>query len=95
MEGDFVFKNIEHIGEYSISGANMEGRFVANLFDETESNIKTVLTDGNDLNFEGKDTVMSTEDKKNEFNKYLLLAVPLILLLEWLLYYKKVRAGAA
>ncbi|MEE9605348.1 MAG: VWA domain-containing protein [Candidatus Scalindua sp.] len=94
-EGHFVFNDIEYVGEYKISGADTEGRFVANLFDEKESRIEPDSTDDEALEFERKDAITSTEDKKNEFSKYLLLFVPLILLLEWLLYYRKVRAGTA
>lgn len=94
-EGHFVFNDIEYVGEYKVSGADTEGRFVANLFDEKESRIEPDSTDDAVLEFERKEAITSTEDKKNEFSKYLLLFVPLILLLEWLLYYRKVRAGTA
>jgi len=94
-EGHFVFNDIEYVGEYKVSGADTEGRFVANLFDEKESRIEPDSTDDETLEFERKEAITSTEDKKNEFSKYLLLFVPLILLLEWLLYYRKVRAGTA
>jgi len=53
------------------------------------------LTEDTELEFEEKEAVTLVEDKKTEFGKYLLLLVPLILLLEWLLFYKKVRAGTA
>jgi hypothetical protein len=94
-EGHFVFNDIEYVGEYKISSAGTEGRFVANLFDEKESKIEPDATDDEALEFERKEAITSTEDKKNEFSRYLLLFVPLILLLEWLLYYRKVRAGTA
>jgi hypothetical protein len=94
-ESHFVFNDIEYVGEYKVSGADTEGRFVANLFDEKESRIEPDSTDDEDLEFERKEAITSTEDKKNEFSKYLLLFVPLILLLEWLLYYRRVRAGTA
>jgi hypothetical protein len=94
-EGHFVFNDIEYVGEYKVSGADTEWRFVANLFDEKESKIEPDSTNDEALEFERKEAITSTEDKKNEFSKYLLLFVPLILLLEWLLYYRKVRAGTA
>jgi hypothetical protein len=68
---------------------------VANLFDEKESKIEPASTDDEGLEFERKEAITSIEDKKNEFSKYLLLLVPFILLLEWLLYYRKVKAGTA
>jgi hypothetical protein len=95
VEDHFIFNNIEYAGEYKISVADTEGRFVANLFDEEESRIEPDSKDGEDLEFERKEAMTSTEDKKTEFSKYLLLLVPFILLLEWLLYYRKVRAGTA
>ncbi len=95
IEDHFVFNNIEYVGEYKISGTDTEGRFVANLFDEKESKIEPDSTDNEDLEFERKEAIISIEDKKNEFSKYLLLLVPFILLLEWLLYYRKVKAGTA
>lgn len=95
IEDHFVFNNIEYVGEYKISGTDTEGRFVANLFDEKESKIEPDSTDDEGLEFERKEAITSIEDKKNEFSKYLLLLVPFILLLEWLLYYRKVKAGTA
>ena len=53
------------------------------------------LTDDTELEFEEKEAVTLIKDKKTEFGKYLLLLVPLILLVEWLLFYKKLRAGTA
>ncbi len=94
-EGPFVFNKIDYMGEYKVSGAGFSNRFVANLFDEEESRIMPELTDDTELEFEEKEAVTLVEDKKTEFGKYLLLLVPLFLLLEWLLFYKKVRAGTA
>lgn len=94
-EADFVFNKIEYTGEYKISGDNFKDRFVANLFDENESKIAPESTDDEELKFEEKEAETLTKDKKTEFGKYLLLLVPFILFIEWLLYYKKVRAGAA
>jgi len=92
-EADFVFNKIEYTGEYKISGANINNRFVANLFDENESRIAPGSTDDEAIKFEEKEAESLIKDKKEEFGKYLLLLVPFILLIEWLLYYKKVRAG--
>ncbi|MEK6767079.1 MAG: VWA domain-containing protein [Planctomycetota bacterium] len=94
-EEPFVFNKIDYIGEYEISGADFKNRFVANLFDEEESMIMPELTDDTELKFEEKEALALIKDKKTEFGKYLLLLVPFILLLEWLLYYKKLRAGTA
>lgn len=94
-ENPFVFNKIDYMGEYKISGADFSNRFVANLFDEEESRIMPELTDDTELEFEEKEAVTLIKDKKTEFGKYLLLLVPFILLLEWLLFYKKLRAGTA
>lgn len=94
-EDTFVFNKIDYIGEYEISGADFKNRFVANLFDEEESRIMPELTDDTELKFEEKEALTLIKDRKTEFGKYLLLLVPFILLLEWLLYYKKLRAGTA
>jgi hypothetical protein len=94
-EADFVFNKIEYTGEYKISGANINNRFVANLFDENESRIAPGSTDDEAIKFEEKEAETLIKDKKEEFGKYLLLLVPFILFIEWLLYYKKVRAGTA
>ncbi len=94
-ETDFVFNKIEYAGEYKISGASFNNRFVANLFDEDESRIASESTKDEELKFEKKEAETLIKDKKREFGKYLLLLVPFILLIEWLLYYKKVRAGTA
>ncbi len=92
-EADFVFNKIEYTGEYKISGADFNSRFVANLFDENESRIAPESTDDEELKFEEKEAETLIKDEKTEFGKYLLLLVPFILFIEWLLYYKKVRAG--
>jgi hypothetical protein len=94
-ENPFVFNKMDYIGEYKISGADFSNRFVANLFDEKESRIMPELTEDTELEFEEKEAVTLVKDKKTEFGKYLLLLVPLILLVEWLLFYKKLRAGTA
>ncbi len=92
-EADFVFNKIEYIGEYKISGADFNSRFVANLFDENEFRIAPESTKDEELKFEEKEAETLIKDKKTEFGKYLLLLVPFILFFEWLLYYRKVRAG--
>ncbi len=94
-EADFVFNKIEYTGEYKIAGVNVNNRFVANLFDENESRIAPGSTDDEAIKFEEKEAETLIKDKKEEFGKYLLLLVPFILFIEWLLYYKKVRAGTA
>ncbi len=92
---DFVFNKIEFTGEYKITGANLKNRFVANLFDEEESRIVPDASDDKELKFEEKKAETLVKDKKTEIGKYILLLVPLFLLIEWLLYYKKVRTGTA
>ena len=94
-EADFVFNKIEYTGEYKIAGTNINNRFVANLFDENESRIAPGSTGDEAIKFEEKEAETLIKDKKKEFGKYLLLLVPFILFIEWLLYYKKVRAGTA
>ncbi len=94
-EADFVFNKIGYTGEYKISGTNFNNRFVVNLFDENESRIAPESTIDEELKFEEKEAETLIKDKKTEFGKYLLLLVPFILLLEWLLFYKKLRAGTA
>ena len=92
-ETDFVFNKTGYTGEYKISGANFNNRFVVNLFDENESRIAPESTEDEEIKFEEKEAETVVKDKKTEFGKYLLLLVPFILFIEWLLYYKKVRAG--
>ena len=94
-ESNFVFNKIEYTGEYKISGTNFNNRFVANLFDANESRIAPEPTGDEELKFEEKEAETLIKDEKNEFGKYLLLLVPFILLIEWLLYHKKVRSGTA
>ncbi len=94
-EAPFVFNDIEYVGEYEISADDFNDRFVANLFVENESMIEPDSTDDKDSTFKEKEAVTLIQDKKNEFGKYLLLLVPFILVLEWLLYYRRVRAGTA
>ncbi len=92
-EMNFVFNKIDYTGEYKISGTNFNSRFVANLFDANESRVAPETVSGEELKFEEKAAETLTKDEKNEFGKYFLLLVPFILLIEWLLYHKKVRSG--
>jgi hypothetical protein len=94
-EANFIFNKIEYTGEYKISGTNFNNRFVANLFDGNESRIAPESIDDEDLKFEEKEVETLIKDEKTEFGKYLLLLVPFMLLIEWLLYHKKVRDGTA
>ena len=93
-EANFVFNKIDYTGEYKISGTNFNNRFVANFFDANESRIAPNSISDEELKFEEKEAETLIKDEKNEFGKYLLLLVPFILLVEWLLYHKKLRAGA-
>ena len=92
-EMNFVFNKIDYTGEYKISGTNFNSRFVANLFDANESRIAPETISDEELKFEEKEAETLIKDEKNEFGKYFLLLVPFILLIEWLLYHKKVRSG--
>ncbi len=94
-DDDFVFNKIEYTGVYEMSGANFKNKFVANLFDQEESRIVLEANDDTKVEFEEKEAETLVKDKKTEIGKYILLLVPLFLLIEWLLYYKKVRAGTA
>ena len=94
-ESNFVFNKIDYTGEYKISGTNFNSRFVANLFDANESRIAPETISDEELKFEEKEAETLIKDEKNEFGKYFLLLVPFILLIEWLLYHKKVRSGTA
>jgi len=94
-EANFIFNKIDYAGEYKISGTNFNNRFVANFFDANESRIAPDSISDEELKFEEKEAETLIKDEKNEFGKYLLLLVPFILLVEWLLYHKKLRAGTA
>lgn len=91
----FVFDKIDYTGEYVISGADIKGKFVANFFDAKESKIKPEASGDREYKFESKRAVTSIEDIKNEFGKYLLLLVLFLLVVEWMLFYKKLRTGKA
>ncbi|MDR4503981.1 MAG: VWA domain-containing protein [Candidatus Scalindua sp.] len=90
-----VLNKVEYVGEYTISGSNIQRKFVANLFDDNESDLMSETTDNLELSFEESEISTTIEDTKNEFGRYLLMLTPFILLLEWLMYYKKVRTGTA
>ena len=72
---------------------------------ELDLNVETILLRRRQLcchpmlidsfKFNEESTITKIKDKITEFGKYLLMLVPLFLLIEWLLYYKKVRAGTA
>ncbi len=95
IDEQVVLNKVEYVGEYRISGSNIQRIFVANLFDDNESNLISETTDNQELRFEESEISTTIEDTKNEFGKYLLMLTPFILLLEWLIYYKKVRSGTA
>lgn len=75
-----------HAGEYVLRSGENEVRFVANLFDVEESDIKP--TSQHKDNIEFKEAVVSTyvKEKKMELGRYILALVALLLLAEWILY---------
>ena len=91
----FAFDKIDYTGEYVISGADIKGKFVANFFDAKESKIKPEVSGDREYKFESKRAVTLIEDIKNEFGKYLLFLVLFLLIVEWMLFYKKLRTGKA
>ncbi|HCN19021.1 MAG: hypothetical protein A3C38_03975 [Planctomycetes bacterium RIFCSPHIGHO2_02_FULL_50_42] len=79
-------------GEYVLKSGKDEVRFVANLFDEEESNIRP--TSQRKDNMEFKEAVTSTyvKEKRMEFGRYILALVALLLLAEWILYCLRTRS---
>lgn len=87
-----VITDTYYAGQYLLRGKGFEKRFVANLFDESESGIKPSLTPGKKLEFEEAKVVPFVKEEKKELGKYILVVVSLLLLTEWILYYLKARA---
>jgi hypothetical protein len=86
-----VVKDINYVGEYQLKGKGIERRFVANLFDGEESDIRPSLA-RKEIPFEEAAVTPFTVREKRELSKYLLVPVLLLLLAEWVLYHMKARA---
>ncbi|HHT9152886.1 MAG TPA: vWA domain-containing protein [Candidatus Hypogeohydataceae bacterium YC40] len=89
-----VVKDINYIGEYALKGTGIERRFVANLFDREESDIRPSSHGKKEIAFEEPIIAPSSIKEKRDLGKYLLIPVLLLLLAEWILYNIRVRARA-
>ncbi|HHT9132006.1 MAG TPA: vWA domain-containing protein [Candidatus Tripitaka californicus] len=93
VSGDtVVIKDINHVGEYHLKGKGIERRFVANLFDREESDIRPSSFPKKGIPFEEASVTPFSLTEKQELGKYLLILVLLLLLAEWVLYHLKARA---
>ncbi|MEK7822543.1 MAG: VWA domain-containing protein [Planctomycetota bacterium] len=93
VSGDtVVIKDINHVGEYHLKGKGIERRFVANLFDREESDIRPSSFPKRGIPFEEASVAPFSLTEKSELGKYLLILVLLLLLAEWVLYHLKARA---
>ena len=93
LSGDtLVIKDVNYVGEYHLKGKGIERRFVANLFDREESDIRPSLPRKGEIPFEEAVAAPFSLREKRELGKYLLVPVLLLLLAEWVLYHLKTRA---
>ena len=60
-----LLNTIEYAGEYVVTGANVKRVFVANLFDDKESDIRLEPAEKKELNFEASETTTSVVAKKS------------------------------
>ncbi len=80
-------------GEYVLRNGETETRFVANLFDVEESNLKSAPSPQKRMEFRAAETSTYIEEKKKELGRYILAFVALLLLAEWILYCLRARAA--
>ena len=82
---------IKHAGIYVVKTQTRDEKFVANFFDESESNIKPI--DSDSINKDGKlkksqlpnkKPIVSTKKENEDVSRYLLYFVPLLLFIEWI-----------
>ncbi|HLA37040.1 MAG TPA: VWA domain-containing protein [Candidatus Brocadiales bacterium] len=91
-ENTVVIRDINHVGEYHLKGKGIERRFVANLFDREESDVRPSSFPKKGIPFEEASVTPFSLTEKRELGKYLLILVLLLLLAEWVLYHLKARA---
>lgn len=93
----YVLTNIKHTGIYVIKGTEKDEVFVANLFDENESNLKQA---GHDVSAapnpaipveQGYKPISITRHEKNEISRHILYLIPFLLLIEWIYSYVRLR----
>lgn len=82
---------IKHAGIYVVKTDTRDETFVANFFDESESNIKPM--DSDSINKDGKlkklhipnnMPIVTTKKQNEDISRYLLYLVPLLLFVEWI-----------
>jgi hypothetical protein len=87
-----VLKDINHVGEYLLKGKGIERRFVANLFNREESDIRPSPHVKEEIPFEAATASPFSIKERRELGKFLLIPVLLLLLTEWVLYHVRARA---
>ena len=82
---------IKNAGVYIVNNGGREEKFVANFFDDSESSIRSVKSDPNDVTRTGSlakkinnKTLSTSKQEISELSMYILYLVPIFLLIEWL-----------
>ncbi|MFQ5862072.1 MAG: VWA domain-containing protein [Candidatus Brocadiales bacterium] len=79
-------------GEYVLRIGKIEKRFVANLFDAEESNIRPVSSQKEPVELEEVAVSTYVKEKKRELGQYILALAALLLFAEWVLHCVRARA---
>lgn len=82
-------------GEYVLSLGNTEKRFVANLFDAKESNVRPISQRKKPLEFREAEVTTYVKEEKTYLGKYILALAALLLLAEWILHGVRARTTVA
>ncbi len=89
-----TIKDINYTGEYTLKGKGIERRFVANLFDREESDVRPSFHFKEEIPFEEAKAIPFSLKEKQELGQYFLIIVLVLLLAEWVLYHIKARKKA-
>lgn len=82
-------------GEYVLKDGEDETRFVANLFDVKESDIRTIISYQEGEDFEEAVASTYVKEKQLDLGRYILAFVALLLLAEWIFYCLRARTRVA
>jgi Ca-activated chloride channel family protein len=94
----FIYADTDQLGVYEVGIFNgsdelQSAQFAVNLFDPIESDIER--RDAIQLGGEEFTQTEGTEDGQREFWQWFALAALLILMLEWLIYHRRVQGPQA
>lgn len=95
-----ISAKIKYTGVYKVEGNDKNELFVANFFDESESDLKHISSNNKaeqkepmSANIsEDINELITSQQEINEISRYILYLVPIFLLIEWIYYFARKSA---